>query len=342
MRDVAARAGVSVSTVSYALNDASTLPLSAATKERVRRAAHELGYVPNGLARSLQARASRTIGVILGKPLTLPRYAPVVEGLARGLRAEGFRLSLLDEADALGGVDDVRAGSLDGLIFIGHDDQGVPSELRRAIAEFGVAFVAIDCGRAAEEDLYATVDFDYAEGVRQSVAHLSAAGAETILYVRPGIDSPAEDARAQALSDEERASALRVHTLTTSVTVEAIARFDAGDADRSHHDALVAQIGETLADLGGDHTRTAILCAWGVDAEAAYRAASVHDPGVRVMALAAGSLSADIWPGLTYSLLPLEEGGRAAARLIVDATRGGSDPAVHDHLLLTPSLQRER
>lgn len=124
MRDVAARAGVSVSTVSYALNDASVLPLSATTKERVRRAAHELGYVPNGLARSLQARASRTIGVILGKPLTLPRYAPVAEGLARGLRSDGFRLSLLDEVDAIGGVDDVRAGTLDGLIFIGHDDQG--------------------------------------------------------------------------------------------------------------------------------------------------------------------------------------------------------------------------
>lgn len=339
MRDVAARAGVSVSAVSYALNDASTLPLAAATKERVRRAAHELGYVPNGLARSLQSRASRTIGVILGKPLTLPRYASVVDGLARGLRSDGFRLALLDEADALGGVDDVRAGTLDGLIFIGHDDQGVPGELRRAIAEFGIAFVAIDCGRGAEEDLYATVDFDYGEGVRQSVAHLRTSGVERILYIRPGIESPAEDARARGLSDEANASTLHVHTLTTAVTVETIARFDDGDTERSHHVSLIGQINETLADHRGDLARTAILCAWGVDAEAAYRAASAHEPRVRVVALAAGSLSVGLWPGLTYSRLPLEESGRAAARLIVVAARGGRGSATYDHVLLTPSLQ---
>ena len=339
LRDVAARAGVSISTVSYALNDASTLPLAEATKEKVRRAARELGYVPNGVARSLQARASRAIGVILGKPLTLPRYAAVVEGIARGLRSDGFRLSLLDETGALRGVDDVRAGNLDGLVFIGHDDQGVPDDLRAGIVEHGVPFVAIDCGPGSGGERYATVDFDYATGVRQVVAHLRTAGVDAILYVRPGIDSPAEDARALALRDEERESGVVVHTLTTSVTVETIARFDAGDADRSHHDDLVDRIAEALADVGSRPEATAIVCAWGVDAEAAYRAASTHDPRVRVAALAAGSLSAQLWPGLTYSRLPLEEGGRVAARLIVAATRGaGGDAGVPERVLLAPAL----
>ena len=330
---------MSISTVSYALNDASTLPLAEATKERVRRAARELGSVPNGVARSLQARASRAIGVILGKPLTLPRYAAVVEGIARGLRSDGFRLSLLDETGALRGVDDVRAGNLDGLVFIGHDDQGVPDDLRGAIVEYGIPFVAIDCGPGSGGERYATVDFDYATGVRQVVAHLRAAGVDAILYVRPGIDSPAEDARALALRDEERASGVVVHTLTTSVTVETIARFDAGDADRSHHDDLVGRIAEALADVGARPERTAIVCAWGVDAEAAYRAASVHDSRVRVAALAAGSLSAQLWPGLTYSRLPLEEGGCVAARLIVAVTRGaGGDAGVPERVLLAPAL----
>ena len=342
LRDVAARAGVSISTVSYALNDASTLPLAEATKEKVRRAARELGYVPNGVARSLQARASRAIGVILGKPLTLPRYAAVVEGIARGLRSDGFRLSLLDETDALRGVDDVRAGNLDGLVFIGHDDQGVPDDVRGAIVAHRIPFVAIDCGPGTGGDRYATVDFDYATGVRQVMLHLRAAGVETILYVRPGIDSPAEDARALALRDEERASRVDVHTLTTPVTVETIARFDAGDVDRSHHDDRVGLIAEALADLddlGARPERTAILCAWGIDAEAAYRAASAHDPRVRVAALAAGSLSARLWPGLTYSRLPLAEGGREAARLIVAVARAdGAAPDAPERVSLAPTL----
>lgn len=339
LKDVAARAGVSVSTVSYALNDASTLPLATATKERVRRAALELGYVPNGVARSLQARASRTIGVILGKPVTMPRYAAIAEGLSRGLRAEGYRLSLLGESDGSGGVADVRGGSLDGLVFIGHDDQGVPPDLSRAVAEFGVPFVAIDCGHDEGGGRYSSVDFDYARGVRQSVAHLWAEGVRTIVYVRPGIDSPAESARARALAHElgERPE-LDVQHVVTDVTSETIARFDAADDDRSRtHDALVGQVTETLTTFHGDPARLAVLCAWGVDAEAAYRAAAQHDSRVRVAALAAGALSVHLWPGLTYSRLPLEEGGREGARLIVAAAREAGAP---EKVLLSPALDR--
>lgn len=340
LRDVAARAGVSASTVSYALNDASTVRLAEATRRRVREAARELGYIPNGVARSLQARSSRTIGVILGKALTLARYASIVDGLASGLRAEGFRISLLEEADALGGVDDVRAGTLDGLIFIGHDDQAVPSALRDAVAEFRIPFVAVDCGSGAERECYPTVDFDYGEGVRQSLAHLR--DVERIVYIRPGIDSFAEEARARALEDAARASALEVRTITTDVTLETIARFDAGDADRSHHHALIRDLGGILESGAGAPARSAVLCAWGADAEVAYRTASVHSPGTVVVALAAGSLSAELWPGLVYSRLPLEEGGRSAARLIVAAARGEDGTDVGANLLLTPSLQHER
>ncbi|GAB3632273.1 LacI family DNA-binding transcriptional regulator [Microbacterium shaanxiense] len=340
LKDVAARAGVSASAVSYALNDASTVRLAEATKQRVRQAARELGYVPNGVARSLQARASRTIGVILGKALTLARYASIVDGLARGLRTEGFRISLLEEADALRGVDDVRAGTLDGLIFIGHDDQGVPSALRDAIAEFRIAFVAVDCGSGAEQESYPTVDFDYGEGVRQSLAFLT--GVERLVYIRPGIDSYAEVARARAIEEAAGASALEVHTLTTDVTLETIARFDAGDADRSHHHTLVRQLGEILASWAGVPARSAVLCAWGTDAEAAYRTASMHAPGTQVVALAAGSLSPGLWPGLVYSRLPLEEGGRSAARFIVAAARGEDGADARAHLMLAPSLQHER
>ncbi len=339
LKDVAARAGVSVSTASYALNVASTLPLATATKDRVRRAALELGYVPNGLARSLQARASRTIGVILGKPVTMPRYAAIAEGISRGLRTEGFRLSLLGESDGSGGVADVRGGSLDGLVFIGHDDQGVPPELSHAVAEFGVPFVAIDCGQGESESSYATVDFDYARGMHESVAHLWAQGIRTIIYVRPGIDSPAETARARALARElgERPE-LDVQNVVTDVTAETIARLDAADDDRTRtHDALVAQVTESLTTFHGDPAKLAVLCAWGVDAEAAYRAAALHDSRVRVAALAAGALSVDLWPGLTYSRLPLEEGGREGARLIIAATREGATP---EHVLLPPVLDR--
>ena len=51
IKDVAERAGVSTATVSYVLNDVPGARVAAATRERVRAAAGEVGYRPNTLAR---------------------------------------------------------------------------------------------------------------------------------------------------------------------------------------------------------------------------------------------------------------------------------------------------
>ncbi|MFF5857656.1 LacI family DNA-binding transcriptional regulator [Streptomyces sp. NPDC012751] len=59
--DVARLAGVSRATVSYVLNNATAVRISEATRERVREAARELGYVPHAAARSLRAGHSRMV-----------------------------------------------------------------------------------------------------------------------------------------------------------------------------------------------------------------------------------------------------------------------------------------
>ncbi|MEU1126060.1 LacI family DNA-binding transcriptional regulator [Streptomyces sp. NPDC005899] len=64
--DVARLAGVSRATVSYVLNDSTTVRISDPTRRRVREAARELGYVPHAAARSL--RAGRTRMVLLPAP----------------------------------------------------------------------------------------------------------------------------------------------------------------------------------------------------------------------------------------------------------------------------------
>ncbi len=64
IRDVARRAGASVSTVSYALNGGPR-PVSAAMRARIQAAVAELGYQPNAIARSLKTRSTRTVGIVL-------------------------------------------------------------------------------------------------------------------------------------------------------------------------------------------------------------------------------------------------------------------------------------
>jgi LacI family transcriptional regulator len=63
LRDVAARSGVSFQTASKVLNGRDGV-VSADTRERILRAAMELGYVPNAMARGLVRRSSLTVGVL--------------------------------------------------------------------------------------------------------------------------------------------------------------------------------------------------------------------------------------------------------------------------------------
>src|SRR5688572_12939317 len=63
IRDVARRAGVSVTTVSRALNG--TGPVSEDVRQRVTRASAELRYLPHGTARSLITRRTDVFGVVL-------------------------------------------------------------------------------------------------------------------------------------------------------------------------------------------------------------------------------------------------------------------------------------
>ncbi|MBB4753710.1 LacI family DNA-binding transcriptional regulator [Actinoplanes lobatus] len=92
MRDVAAASGVSQATVSFVLNDAPGQTIPAATRDRVRRAAAELGYRPHSIARALREGASRIVVLEAGG---LPRghnLSSFIAGLDEELGAAGFGL----------------------------------------------------------------------------------------------------------------------------------------------------------------------------------------------------------------------------------------------------------
>jgi LacI family transcriptional regulator len=73
LKDVAARAGVSITTVSVVLNKKRTgVRVPEATRERVQKAADELGYRPNEMARGLQRRRSQAIGFLSDEVTTTP------------------------------------------------------------------------------------------------------------------------------------------------------------------------------------------------------------------------------------------------------------------------------
>ena len=94
LRDVAERAGVSITTVSRILNGRETgVPVREATRERILAAAKDLGYKPNLLARALRGSRSSLLGVII-RDVSDPFHAQVLRGVNDVAGARGYRLFL--------------------------------------------------------------------------------------------------------------------------------------------------------------------------------------------------------------------------------------------------------
>lgn len=89
-RDVARRAGVSQSTVSYVLNDTPGQSISAGTRSRVLEAATALAYTPSAAARALRAGRTNTVLVVLADVPIGDAALAVLGGLARTVQPHGY------------------------------------------------------------------------------------------------------------------------------------------------------------------------------------------------------------------------------------------------------------
>lgn len=97
IKDIAKACGVSVATVSKALNGHSDI--SQATKEKVRQAADKLGYMPNSAARALKTNRTYNLGVLFvddaQSGLTHEFFAAVLDSFKRHAEGRGYDISTL-------------------------------------------------------------------------------------------------------------------------------------------------------------------------------------------------------------------------------------------------------
>ena len=101
--DVAERAGVSRATVSMVLNGSTAVSISTQTRERVLRAAAELGYRPNSAARMLVRGDTETIGLVATDPAR-PNGARTSTG-PLGVRSRASIVPRRKQRGMLAGVD---------------------------------------------------------------------------------------------------------------------------------------------------------------------------------------------------------------------------------------------
>lgn len=119
--DVAARAGVSVTTVSHVLSG--RRPVSEATRARVRQVVAELGWQPNQVARSLRLRRSHAMALIV-PDITNPFYPAVARGLLDVVSAAGYQVLIgntdADPASERALVDQMVTRRVDAIAFAGY------------------------------------------------------------------------------------------------------------------------------------------------------------------------------------------------------------------------------
>ncbi len=179
LKDVAAKAGVSVATASRALADHPRI--SEATKERVRRAAAELGYTPSAIARSLVKRETRTLGVVTTS-VTDPYAAELVRAVEDAAGAAGYTLILLTSHHLprreIAAIRTLQERRVDGIIVI--SPRGV-DQYGPLLEHLTVPIVLVNHG--LDHPQVRSVMADNRQGARLAVEYLLDLGYHRIAFI---------------------------------------------------------------------------------------------------------------------------------------------------------------
>ncbi|MFL6063474.1 MAG: LacI family DNA-binding transcriptional regulator [Friedmanniella sp.] len=186
MQDVADRAGVSIATVSFVVNN--TKRVTPDTRARIEQAMQELGFRRNLVARALASRRTRIIALVLAALDHGIRGASsdFVVGAARAASDADYHLVVYP--------DDQKGGQLPALVGQGLVDGVVLMEVQmedsrvELLTRLGVPFALI--GRTGDTTGLYSVDIDFDAAMRLAIDHLVALGHRRIVYM-PSIESGA-------------------------------------------------------------------------------------------------------------------------------------------------------
>jgi len=319
IKDIAAKAGVSKTTVSFALNDPSRI--SVETRKRVMEVIAELGYEPDSVARALATRRLGAIGLLLPQPLhealANPYLCELMRGIGKVCEDRGLALTLLPpirgEAEEA-----ARRAAVDALLTIGiGPDSGVIGILVRR----HLPFVTID---GSDSGPSANIGINDEAAAELLMEHLLDLGHRRIgvLQLMPDFDSTVADSPTSVshrrLAGFRRALGRRSIELggDDAPLIMAEGSFEGGST------ATATLLG------GGGNPPTALVAMADVIALGAYdtlRRLGLSIPGdISVAGFDDIPLASRASPGLTTIRQPGYEKGLAAATAVLTLLDGGT------------------
>jgi DNA-binding LacI/PurR family transcriptional regulator len=182
-QDVARAAGVSLTTVTHALNPPPGVRVSEATRERVRRVARELGYRPSFVGRALVSGKTYTVGLLQphAEALFYSFYQEMVHGMVRAMEADDYSLLVLFRSADQHFMRVVEQGRIDGMLVLQSDLE--VGHIERLV-EMGLPTVVVNKGYPVRpEKSVGCVHADHRRMMRDVVLELAALGCRSLLNV---------------------------------------------------------------------------------------------------------------------------------------------------------------
>jgi LacI family transcriptional regulator len=326
IKDVAQRAGVSVTTVSHVLNDTPGKRISDETRARVRQAADDLSYRPNGMARSLRLRRSQILALVSDEIATTPHAGQIILGAQEAASKRGWLLMLVnsggDRETERAEIQALQQRQVDGFLYatMYHQVVDVPAEL----AESAVTLLDARC----DDPRIPSVAPDEVQGGQAATQLLLDQGHRRIGLISNVDDIPATQGRTEGYRRALRAAGVEPEDdLLVRERSEAAGGYRAG-----------------LAMLDRSPRPTAIFCfndrmAMGLYQAAAERGLRIPED-LSVVGFDNQELIADgLRPGLTTVALPHYEMGAWAVETLI---RRLEDPETPSEQVLLPCPVIER
>lgn len=325
IRDIADDVGVSVATVSRALNGNDRV--GAATAKRVRQSAEAFGYVPNEIARNLAGGRTSSLAVIV-PDITNPFFPELVAGVQAVADEHRHMLYLAQDHDSTDATADLitnlRSRQVSGFVVVGGDSRSKQKKLLE-----GVPHTVVD--RTLKDTEATVVRSDNRRGGRIAAEHLVSLGHERILL----IGGPSELAN----SADRRAG---IHDALAAADLPILPELEVtGDfLEESGYRNVMALRGRRLSF-------TAVIAANDLMAIGALRA--LDETGIRVpqdvsvVGYDDIHLAGYVSPGLTTVRQEIAAMGRHAALLLLDphrAARNNASLNSGDHVLDVKLVRR--
>ncbi len=320
IRDVAEIAGVSLATVSRAMN--SPKHLSPETLKRVTAAIHSVGYRPNFVARSLKSRKSRLVGLIVSDILN-PFFVGIVKSAERLLTQEGYTAIICDSEENSGRelhyLNDLASRRIDGLLMIPALEHNV---LPRTLKHLNIPTVFVDRYLSGEYDCIKT---DNAAGISLLVSHLVANGYRSIAFISGPVGTLPGRERSEAFRRE-----LQLHGLP--IREERMQFCDFSVAGGYAATEKILRLQEIPEAIVASNNLT------GIGALKAIAMAGLQIPRDIGLVVFDDFLMSDLTnPPLTVVTQPAELIGEEAARLLVRLLKEGRSGAP-ELIMHTPKL----